>query len=50
MARRARSAKASPAARLTDVVVFPTPPFWFTTAMTLAIQASRVPRETLPYI
>src|SRR5439155_454905 len=30
-----RSASASPAAKLTAVVVFPTPPFWFTTARLL---------------
>jgi hypothetical protein len=29
------SATASEADRLTAVVVFPTPPFWFATAMTL---------------
>src|SRR4029450_4317052 len=32
-----RSASASPAERFTAVVVFPTPPFWLTTAITLAI-------------
>src|SRR6266540_2236613 len=32
------SARESPAARLTAVVVFPTPPFWLTTAM---VRASR---------
>src|SRR5438445_2215760 len=33
--RVGRSASARPAARLTAVVVLPTPPFWFTTAMVL---------------
>src|ERR1700689_4945250 len=32
----ARSAAATLAARFTAVVVLPTPPFWFTTAITLA--------------
>src|SRR5512134_2558002 len=34
----ARSEAAIDAARLTVVVVFPTPPFWFTTAMTRAAE------------
>src|SRR3989442_10893691 len=35
-----RSAVASDAARLTAVVVFPTPPFWFAIARTSAISPS----------
>src|SRR5437867_4507592 len=34
------SARESPAARLTAVVVFPTPPFWLTTAMVRASRSS----------
>src|SRR5437870_3107717 len=45
-----RSARASPAARFTAVVVLPTPPFWLTTAMVLAMPRSYttpgVPRFT----
>src|SRR4029453_9726845 len=37
MRRVGRSAAASAAARLTAVVVFPTPPFWFTTLRTRAM-------------
>src|SRR2546422_8758844 len=45
-----RSARASPAARFTAVVVLPTPPFWLTTAMVLGMWRSYntggVPRFT----
>src|SRR3954470_962670 len=41
MSNTRRSACASAAARLTLVVVLPTPPFWFTTARTRATSASR---------
>ena len=42
----AREAAASEAARFTAVVVFPTPPFWFATAMTLPMMMrSRRPRR-----
>src|SRR5687767_9824840 len=37
MSRTRRSAAASDAARLMAVVVLPTPPFWFASAMTLVI-------------
>src|SRR5207249_9886631 len=48
--RVGRSARASPAARLTAVVVFPTPPFWFTIARVFATPTSEsVPRGTPPY-
>src|SRR5215475_13887932 len=52
MSRVGRSASENPAARLTAVVVLPTPPFWLTTAMTLPTILRRtfwssVPRVTL---
>src|SRR5262245_25244969 len=52
MSRVGRSASENPAARLTAVVVLPTPPFWLTTAMTLPTTLLRtlkwsVPRVTL---
>src|ERR1700743_134986 len=40
MSRTSRRVAASDAARLTAVVVFPTPPFWLATAMTLFIRES----------
>src|SRR3974390_3138587 len=42
-----RSAAATLAARLTAVVVLPTPPFWFTTAMTRPGRAAS-PRSGAP--
>src|SRR5437899_8261513 len=56
--RVGRSARASPAARLTAVVVLPTPPFWFTIARVLATRmfhdaqrsiGANVPRRTQHY-
>src|SRR5207249_10827289 len=46
--RTLRSARASAAARFTAVVVLPTPPFWFATAMILPTRPPCVPRETRP--
>src|SRR4030095_1323600 len=48
MSRVGRSASESPAARLTAVVVLPTPPFWLTTAMTLPTTFLRAPRRSVP--
>src|SRR5687767_9273538 len=44
--RVGRPARASPAARLTAVVVLPTPPFWLTTASVLRRSFSDVSRQT----
>src|SRR5688500_11024656 len=44
--RVGRPARASPAARLTAVVVLPTPPFWLTTASVLRRSFSAVSRQT----
>src|SRR5664280_790332 len=46
--RTAEPLKASPAAKLTTEVVFPTPPFWLATAMTRPPSSPRVSRETGP--
>src|SRR5674536_178090 len=46
--RTAEPLKASPAAKLTTEVVFPTPPFWLATAMTRPPSPPRVSRETGP--
>src|ERR1700684_130115 len=40
--RQLSPSRASAAERLIAVVVFPTPPFWFTTAMTLPMRNGRV--------
>src|SRR5687767_14402927 len=44
--RVGRPARARPAARLTAVVVLPTPPFWLTTASVLRRSFSDVSRQT----
>src|SRR5450759_1710382 len=44
--RTAEPLKASPAAKLTTEVVFPTPPFWLATAMTRPPSPPPVSRET----
>src|SRR5659263_51598 len=46
--RTAEPLKASPAAKLTTEVVFPTPPFWLATAITRPPSSPRVSRETGP--
>src|SRR3954468_1343530 len=45
--RTRRPAWANPAARFTLVVVLPTPPFWFTTATTLAMSASALAQHEM---
>src|ERR1700684_3040075 len=43
--RQLSPSRASAAERLIAVVVFPTPPFWFTTAITLPMRNGRVSIE-----
>ena len=45
MSSTLRCVAASDAARLTDVVVLPTPPFWFATAMTRFMEGVRIQKK-----